>query len=71
MQDNFFYLIDADCGDLLITGQNEISNRFLKFLTKKTKKYINIKYLEAEFKCNFEHAKRICIKKFTEGKLKF
>ena len=39
-----------------------------RFLTKKTHEY-TYKELAAEFKCNFEHARRICIKLFTEGKI--
>ena len=37
-------------------------------MTKETKEY-TYKELAAEFKCNFEHARRICIKLFTEGKI--
>ena len=44
---------DADCGDLLPTEKNELSHKFLKFLTKETKEYTYRK-LSAEFKCNFE-----------------
>ena len=50
------------------SSKNELSHRFLKFLTKKTNEY-TYKELAAEFKCNFEHARRICIKIFTEGKI--
>ena len=60
-EDYSFDLIDADCGDLLPTNKNELSHKFLKFLTKETKQY-TYKELAAEFKCNFEHARRICIK---------
>ena len=67
-EDYSFDLIDADCGDLLPTERNELSHKFLKFLTKETKEY-TYKELAAEFKCNFEHARRICIKLFTEGKI--
>ena len=67
-EDYSFELIEADCGDLLPTEKNELSHKFLKFLTKKTKEY-TYKELAAEFKCNFEHARRICIKLFTEGKI--
>ena len=48
--------------------KNELSDKFLKFLTKETHEY-TYKELAAEFKCNFEHARRICIKLFTEGKI--
>mgnify|MGYP001235546714 CR=1 FL=1 len=67
-EDYSFKLIDADCGDLLPTKKNELSDKFLKFLTKETHEY-TYKELSAEFKCNFEHARRICIKLFTEGKI--
>ena len=67
-EDYSFDLIDADCGDLLPTKKNKLSHKFLKFLTKETKQY-TYKELAAEFKCNFEHARRICIKLFTEGKI--
>ncbi len=66
-EDYSFDLIDADCGDLLPTEKNKLSHKFLKLLTKETKEY-TYKELAAEFKCNFEHARRICIKLFTEGK---
>ena len=36
-EDYSFYLIDADCGDLLLTKKNVLSHKFLKFLTKETK----------------------------------
>jgi len=67
-EDYSFELIEADCGDLLPTKKNELSDKFLKFLTKETNEY-TYKELAAEFKCNFEHARRICIKLFTEGKI--
>ena len=67
-EDYSFKLIDADCGDLLPTKKNELSDKFLKFLTKEKHEY-TYKELSAKFKCNFEHARRICIKLFTEGKI--
>ena len=67
-EDYSFDLIDADCGDLLPTNKNELSHKFLKFLTKITKQY-TYKELAGEFKCNFEHTRRIWIKLFTEGKI--
>ena len=67
-EDYSFKLIDADCGDLLPTKKNELSDKFLKYMTKETHEY-TYKELAAEFKCNFEHARRICIKLFTEGKI--
>ena len=72
MQDNkedySFNLIYADCCDLLPKKKNELSHKFWKFLTKETKQY-TYKELAAEFKCNFEHARRIYIKLFSEGKI--
>ena len=41
-EDYSFDLIDANCGDLLPTKKNELSHKFLKFLTKETKQ-IHIK----------------------------
>ena len=63
-----FELIETDSGDLLPTKRNELSDKFLDFLTKENIEF-TYKQLSAEFKCNFEHARRICIKLFTEGKI--
>ena len=38
-------------------------------MTKDTKQY-TYKELASEFKCNFEHARKICIKLFLKEKLK-
>ena len=67
-EDYSFDLIDADCGDLLPTKRNELSDNFLEQLTKEEKKF-TYKELAEKFKCSFEHARRICIKLFTEGKI--
>ena len=63
-----FELIEADCGDLLPTKRNELSDKFLDFLSKEKSKF-TYEQLAAEFKCNFEHSRRICKKLFTEGKI--
>jgi len=63
-----FELIEADYGDLLPTKRNELSDKFLDFLTKENIEF-TYQQLASEFKCNFEHARRICIKLFTEGKI--
>ena len=67
-EDYSFKLIDADCGDLQPTKKNELSHKFIELLTKDEKKF-TYKELAAEFKCNSEHSRRICIKLFTEGKI--
>ena len=67
-EDYSFELIDADCGDLLPTKRNELSYKFLDFLSKEKSKF-TYKQLAAEFKCNFEHSRRICKNLFTEGKI--
>ena len=67
-EDFSFKLIDADCGDLLPTKKNELSDNFLKLLNKEEKKF-TYKELAEKFKCNSEHSRRICIKLFTEGKI--
>ena len=36
---------------------------------KKEEKHFTYKELAEKFKCNSEHARRICIKLFTEGKI--
>ena len=61
-------MIEADCEDLLSTKRNELSDKFLDFLTKEKSKF-TYKQLAEKFKCNFEHARRICIKLFIEGKI--
>ena len=63
-----FELIEADYGDLLPTKRNELSDKFLDFLTKENIEF-TYQQLASEFKCNFEHARRICKKLFTEGKI--
>ena len=67
-EDYSFKLIDANCGDLLPTKKNELSNNFLELLIKEGK-HFTYKELAEKFKCNSEHARRICIKLFTEGKI--
>ena len=67
-EDYSFDLIDSDCDDLLPTKKNELSSKFLELLNKEEKQF-TCKELAEIFKCNFEHARRICIKLFTEGKI--
>ncbi len=67
-EDFSFELIDTDYGDLLPTKKNQLSDYYLEFLSKEKKKF-TYKELGEEFKSNFEHARRICIKLFTEGKI--
>ena len=67
-EDYSFDLIDTDCCDPLPTKKNELIHKFLKILTEETKQY-TYKELVAEFKYNFEHSRRICIKLFTVGKI--
>ena len=67
-EDYSFDLIDADCDDLLPTKRNELSSKFLELLNKEEKQF-TCKELAEVFKCNLEHARRICIKLFTEGKI--
>ena len=67
-EDYSFDLIDADCDDLLPTKRNELSSKFIELLNKEEKQF-TCKELAEVFKCNLEHARRICIKLFTEGKI--
>ena len=48
-------LIDTNYGDLFQIEKNELSNKFIEFLTKEKNEY-TYKYLAAEFKCKFENA---------------
>ena len=67
-EDYSFKLIDADCGDLLPTKKNKLSDNFLELLIKEEKKF-TYKELAEKFKYNPEHSRSICIKLFTEGKI--
>ena len=67
-EDYSFKLLDTDCGDLLPTKKNELSDNFLELLIKE-EKHFTYKELAKQFKCNPEHSRRICIKLFTEGKI--
>ena len=58
-----FELIEADSGDLAPTKRNELSDKFLDFLIKENTEF-TYQQLATEFKCNFEHARKIYPKNF-------
>ena len=66
-EDYSFYLTGVGDGDLLPDKKNELSYKFLDHLMT-NKNQLTYQDLAKEFRCNDEHARRICIRLYGEGK---
>ena len=67
-EDFSFKLVAVGEGDLLPYKRNEYSYKFLNYLMSNKIK-MTYKDLSKKINCNEEHARRICIKLFGEGKI--
>ena len=67
-EDYSFKLIEAGHGDILPDKKTQLANKvLLELMSEKVK--LTYQEIAKKINCNDEHARRICIKLFTEGKI--
>ena len=67
-EDYSFKLIEAGDGDILPDKRTQLGNKVLLELMSE-KVQLTYQEIAKKINCNDEHARRICIKLFTEGKI--
>ena len=67
-EDYSFKLIEVGDGDILPDKKTQLGNKvLLELMSEKIK--LTYQEIAKKINCNDEHARRICIKLFTEGKI--